>query len=281
MEGKKILLTRKDLKVIEDSSKDDGSFLDAKKFQMEKKLEDEELEIYKKKVNINQDIGFRAIQKEFNIEKLIKKEEQDKEQEELDQIRKKIDQEKKKALCLKKQVEDRDLDNFEVDKREIIRDAENAKLKFNRKVELTRMKLRVQLENMRKKQIIKRQELEEQLKEVRAEMTKNLLRSHRMGDIKHCITGLGSVDYRDEYCNKNFVDDYLKNKDCKEEKEFCYTCCEVEFGNFFMQKRYECYDICDKEEIKKNLNPDDPNLNNAEGKWQWAPSITVVDKESS
>jgi hypothetical protein len=83
-------------------------------------------------------------------------------------------------------------------------------------------------------------------------MAFKIMESNRCGDIEHCIKGKKSPSQRDNYCNTNFVTDYLKNYDCKTGDSFCYMCCENEFGNNFLDKRDECYDMCDGQPLKKS-----------------------------
>ena len=51
----------------------------------------------------------------------------------------------------------------------------------------------------------------------------------------------------------------MKYTSCKtEEEDFCYLCCETEFGDMHMDKRQQCYDtIC---KVKTEVN---------DGRWVW------------
>ena len=62
-----------------------------------------------------------------------------------------------------------------------------------------------------------------------------------------------------KYCDNNFMDNYAKNQDCKNPDDFCYVCCENEYGNMFINQRDKCYDMCDA--LAK------ADLNN--GEWFW------------
>jgi hypothetical protein len=75
------------------------------------------------------------------------------------------------------------------------------------------------------------------------------------------------LDARDAYCNLNYVDDFIRNSDCKTNENFCYMCCENEFGNMFIDRRESCYNMCDLNE-KKIPKAAKPNGN---GPWLWTP----------
>ena len=272
---KKTLLSKEDLKTLEKLKGPEGEGEQFKKMR-QKLLEDEGLK-FERKIHLNQETGLRAIKKEFAVEDMIMTEEKDRENDELNQIKLKINEEKKKAACLEKQSQEKDLDNSEIDKRDNLKEAELVKKKFALQIEAKRMRMKKFLDNMKKKEKLKKLELENELKEVRSKMAASIIKNNKMGDIRKCITGLTNLDFRDNYCNTNFIEDYIKNTDCKTDEEFCYMCCDNEFGNFYMQKRYKCYDICDAKD--KKLKKEHPG-NLEGGRWQWAPKFNVKGGES-
>ena len=85
-------------------------------------------------------------------------------------------------------------------------------------------------------------------------------KSAKLGDINYCKKGKFDRTYREEYCDKNYFEDYISNSDCKSDSDFCYMCCENEFGNMHIDRRDICYNMCDektkeipKPEIKKKV----------------------------
>ena len=82
---------------------------------------------------------------------------------------------------------------------------------------------------------------------------------YKDGDMNKCKEAMKSQQNRDAYCGANFPDDYVKFNSCKtEDEEFCYLCCETEFGDMHMDKRQTCYDtICT---VKTET---------ADGRWVW------------
>ena len=142
-------------------------------------------------------------------------------------------------------------------------DDKRIKERFQKKIAEKRLQMKAMLENIRRKQKLKRLQKEQELKELKAQISKDLLRANYIGDIKKCIRGKEDMDYRDSYCNTWWVESYVTNQDCHADETWCEMCCEHEFGNLYMKKRYECFDICDARTVKapEKAGP---------GKWQWA-----------
>ena len=217
-----------------------------------KAVEDEDNKIRLKKTT---DLGFMAIKKENNLEQMIIDEENLKGTEILDDLKKKIQAEKKK--CIQPQVEERDI--FE-------EKGEDHRIKalFQKKIAQKRYHMKTLLENIRRKQKLKRQVLEQELKETKAKISRDLLRANYVGDIKKCIRGKKDVDYRDSYCNQFWVESFIVNGDCHKDDTWCEMCCQHEFGDNYIRKRYKCFDICDEQ-------PRGPKAKVAPGpgKWTW------------
>jgi hypothetical protein len=254
-----VLLTEDDLKALPPQTNNDDS---DQSNMMKRKLQEEEEEDNIKRVKKTTELGFRAIQKENNLEQMIQSEETEKGREELAILKVKINEEKKKLECLhKNNVEEKVIDDVDskAEEREI-------KAKFQLKIAQKRQKMKGVLEGIRRKNRIKRSQLDQELKELKAKVAGDLLRANYIGEIQRCIRGKTDLDFRDTYCNKVWVDSYITNKDCHSNEEWCEMCCQHEFGNLYMSKRYECYDTCDAkvDEVK-------PKVNNLQqpGKWQW------------
>ena len=231
--------------------------------------------MYKKNILQTQELGFKAIEREFNIENMIKKEEKAKEDSEMLDIEDQIKKEEKKASCIKKQIEEKDLDDDWDDKLEADEEMDRLKKKINMKIELGRNRVKKLLADMRKKAKLRRQDLLQRLQAVRAKMAHDILLTEREGHIPPCLKGKTDTDFRENYCNSNFVEDYVNNSACKSADDFCYTCCEHEFGNNYRMKRSQCYRACDGLD-KKNaaVGPKKENRQNP-GEWVWAAEHQV------
>lgn len=210
--------------------------------------------------------GFKALTKELKLEKLIKAEEMEREKLELDNIASKINLEKEKANCLKRNIKEKKLDAEILNER---KNNENEANKFrkdmSKKVLKNRKNFKKMINAMRAKAALRKAAMARQLNALRAKMAAEMEKANKVGDIKKCEKGKKNTDYRSGYCDKVFVDDFVRNEDCKG-NNFCYTCCENEFGNMHIDKREVCYNMCDgtlKKKKKKNEKRRVPGL------WNW------------
>jgi hypothetical protein len=90
-------------------------------------------------------------------------------------------------------------------------------------------------------------------------MAKSLMNANRFGDWKLCRDARGHKAKIVKYCDANFIDNFVKNQQCKDPEDFCYVCCENEYGNMYIKQRDKCYDMCDALS-KKDL---------SSGEWKW------------
>jgi len=89
------------------------------------------------------------------------------------------------------------------------------------------------------------------MNKVRTEMANDIMMANKEGEIKLCKAGKKDPKAKERYCNDNFIDNYVLNFDCKNDENFCYLCCENEFGTNFINERNGCYDMCDGVKSKK------------------------------
>jgi len=269
------LLTPNDLNALEDKNNENNDMeIDLpriKKQQLKDEMNIQETQLFRKSFSQTQEVGFKAIERELNIEKMVKKEEEQKESEELAELEAKVKKEEKKASCVHKSIEEKDFDSFFEDKMEALDEMERLKVKINNKVLDSRNKIKKLLGDMRRKADRKKEELQDKIAAVRSKMAQEILLANREGDIKNCLRGKKDLDFRTNYCSKNFVDDYETNSVCNS-NDFCYTCCENEFGANMKIKRNRCYKSCDdKEKPKEKKNKEEAEQKNDSGySWLWA-----------
>ena len=96
------------------------------------------------------------------------------------------------------------------------------------------------------------------------------MKANKSGDKAKCLKGITDESTRENYCNTQHSDDYLENSYCKEADNYCYSCCDSEFGLLMAGQRDDCYDECDKTRdalekaaAKKQEKPAKPNT------FQW------------
>jgi len=75
----------------------------------------------------------------------------------------------------------------------------------------------------------KKRSNDDDINELKLKMAKSMLASHNKGDMNNCKPSNPRQEV-DKYCNRVFDTDVGLNKDCKDMDQFCYMCCENEFG---------------------------------------------------
>jgi len=251
--------------------------IEVKKSELAKKAR-----IYAKKTKETQEAGFKVLSKEIELEDMVQGEESEKEEIEQKKMEQKIVLEKQKAACLEKSFEEKQLDDeFIETEKASLADSNEIKMQTAKKIEEGRWKLRKKIALMKAKAKAKSTQLAQELNLVRSKMSKDILLANRNGDYKKCQKGMTDTDYRETYCNEAFTDDWYKNGECKSINEFCYVCCENEFGLNFVTQRDNCYDVCDKKQKPKQI-VKFPSVSGKaifqvkqdlpeDGHWQWAP----------
>jgi hypothetical protein len=271
------LLNPDDLKYLHGNMKDKLGQLEVdvetrKERVLEETLQKKNVKILGGRIKKMQDLGFKVLDKELNIEMMLKKEEKQKEGLEYKNLLKKIRLEKKKKECMDKKIKERELEDKKLlDERSAEAEIKKQKKDLSFDIELKRAELKKQIEFMRRRAKRKRAALEQQLQNIKAKMAGNAMKANKMGLIQNCRRGKKSQKERMNYCDANFLDDFIKNSDCKIEDQFCYICCENEFGNMFLRKREECYDMCDEVAPKKGKKKSTGKI--TDGKWVWHKRI--------
>jgi len=210
-------------------------------------------------IAVTQNVGLKALKKENKIENLIEHEEQDREHREFKVLAKRIQKEKQKKKCTDKAMKKRQIDTQILeDRREAANEENEVKEEMKLEVDMKRREIKRKIANMRQRAKRRKAQMETELQKIRTQMAKDLMLANKDGDMRLCQQGKKSPGKRGDYCDANFVDDYLKNYDCKDGENFCYMCCESEFGNNFIDKRNECYDMCDGKQPKQAVRRDIP-----------------------
>jgi len=227
---------------------------------IQKNLKKMEKNVITKKISKAQDTTLQAIKKELKMEDLIKKEMQLKAKEELKELLNLKRKEEFKKDCLLKALKARDKKAEDLHKEtQGNLEVEKTYLEAKRDIKGNREELKKKLMEIKKKALRRKRMIEQQIQLIRGEMTKNLLDANKFGSMEICRKSNSDIVKIKEYCNANFVDNYMKNVNCKEVDNFCYICCENEFGNMYIKYRDKCYTMCD-EMLKKDLEG---------GDWIW------------
>lgn len=217
------------------------------------------------KVTGTEKTGLKALEKEMQLEDLLKNEEKQREEMEIAKIAQQIEEEKKKANCLNSNIKEKEIDEmFIQDKRDAEQEVKDIKRQISQSVLSKRSKLKKQLEEMKKLANIRKSQMRAKLRALRQSMARNLMLASKAGEIDKCSKGTGKTQFREEFCDSHIPDDYLVNADCKLKDNFCYVCCEHEFGNLHLDRRSDCYDSCDGNRVDNYKKPE-MKLD----QWKW------------
>jgi len=198
------------------------------------------------------------------LEDLIKKEETEKFENETKNLIAKFKHEKKKKKCLKKILKSREKEDAKVrEEMEIKHEIQRLKQEALKVVKKKRKTLKKKILEIKKKMQRKNRLIEQQIQRVRGSMANELIQANKQGSWKVCKESRVNKKKMVDYCNVNFVDDYAKNMDCRDPENFCYVCCENEYGNMYLKMRDTCYNMCDNL-AQKDLSG---------GDWVWKSDL--------
>jgi hypothetical protein len=219
----------------------------AEKTEVIKKKSEEEEEVQLgKKVDDAQTTSMLAIQKETKLEELLEKEEAAKEDEETNLMESQLVQEQKKEECLLKSIKEKELENqMNLAKSKAEENVAKIQDETKKTIAIQRLNIKKRILEMRKKKERKQAQIRTQIQAIRAEIAEKLNVAGKNGNQDIC-TLQNLEEARDKYCGENFSSDYVRYSDCKDESQFCYVCCENEFGDLNLIERDKCYSTCDK-----------------------------------
>ena len=206
----------------------------------------EEFQLMKKRKE-TEAMTLSALMKEKHLEDMLIKEEAEREEEELKEIQLQLENEKKKKDCMKKAIQEKQLESeAQLSTSEAERSIEQLKKQVQLTIQKQRNEVQEKIKRMRQINNRKRQHLLQQIQLIRTETAGHVNQATRKGDTNTCKA---IVDIRDqgikqgkinEYCSinlVNFISDCTTN--------FCYSCCENEFGDIYISERNQCYNtVC-------------------------------------
>lgn len=211
-------------------------------------------------VKKTQNVAMKAIQKETNLEELIKQEAEEKNKAEEIAIRKQIEMEKKKQTCVAKAIREKELENQMQEKAKEINDTiKTIKSEAAAQVLMKRRNLKKLIDQINRKAELKRNRLRQQLQAVRMTIANDLGKAYKKGDAMKCIKAKNSKKARNDYCIATFSEDFAQLAYCRETEEFCETCCQAEYGEMMSNEKEECLKKVCKKEDKNNPVPDPNN----------------------
>ena len=113
------------------------------------------------------------------------------------------------------------------------------------------MALKKKILEIRKMTERRKRLIENKINLIRGKMTEKIVEANKTGSPETCLTTRDSKQADiNTYCDSNIITDFTKNLDCKKKDNFCYICCETEFGTAQFNLRSICYDKCDGDKKK-------------------------------
>jgi hypothetical protein len=215
-------------------------------------------------------VALKAIQKELDLELLIKKEEQEREEREEKELQIVMDQEKKKSDYLNKAIKEKTIENqYNLKNKQYQEEIQNIKQTTAQQVMAKRNQLKEMLAKMRKNAELRKNKLKQQILSVRYEMANNMTKVTKKGEKDNCANAMKSQSDIKTYCTANFSEDFNLYTQCNNSPEdFCRTCCEFEFGDFYIEARQECYtQVCNSTATAATTS------NSTTGRWIWQNAI--------
>jgi len=186
-------------------------------------------------------IAMKAIQKESNLEELIKQEAEEKNKAEEVALRNQIIMEKKKQTCVAKAIREKELENQMQEKAKEIKETINTiKTEAATAVIKKRNNLKKLINEINKKAELKRNRLRQQLQQVRMSIASDLGNAYRKGDVTKCTKAYTNPKARSDYCIATFSEDFAQLNFCRQTDDFCETCCQAEFGEMNATEKDDC-----------------------------------------
>ena len=240
---------------------------------MKKKVAAQEEQKINSVIQNTNKVALQAIEKEMNLEQMIRSEEAEREAREEKELLESIEAEKKKSECLVKAIKERKLENqYNLRAKQAEEEVKHIKEVAAQQVNVRRSQLNDLLKKMRKDAERKKARLKQKLQTVRNEMAQQMGKAYKKGDISNCEKGMKSDEIRKTYCTATFMEDYNNYSLCIEGgEEFCTLCCDAEFGDFYMNERQECYkNLCSNPKSGEQI------ANSAvmvDGRWIWQEAV--------
>lgn len=204
------------------------------------------------KVLKTQQTALKAITRELNLEERLKREEMMKAKEETKVLIKKMNYESEKKDKLEEAIEEREnQENKFLEERKTNNAATQIITETEETINKKRMALKKKILEIRKMTERRKRLIENKINLIRGKMTEKIVEANKTGNTDTCLkTRDGKQSELDTYCDANIITDFSRNLDCKKKENFCYICCETEFGTAQFNNRSNCYDKCDGDKKK-------------------------------
>jgi len=204
-------------------------------------VEDNEVNLISNKVRKTHLVSLMALQREMELEKLLEKEELEREKKENKELEKEIETEKKKEDRLNKAIKEKEIESqFNLSKVQATNEIMEIQEQTRKEIQLKRQQITNRLMELKKKQLRKKIALKKEIFIIKSKIAEKMNTYSRKGDAAICKDKIK----QQVYCGTYFTTDYLKFEECKNADTYCEVCCENEFGNWHLIEREECFKGC-------------------------------------
>lgn len=207
--------------------------------------QDKEKEHMEKIILKTQQLALQAIEKELKVENLIEKEEEEKQKKLQLDINSAYDKlEKQKEVINKALLEKKKQADIYANKLMLKKKIKQISEQVKREVMKIREDLRARILSKQRDEKRKRELVMNKIESLKKDISKNLLRASKNGNTDQCNPERPTGEIID-YCKVNYEFDFVKMNECVKNDNFCYMCCEAEFGDLHLEERSNCYIKCD------------------------------------
>jgi hypothetical protein len=219
-----------------------------KERKMQKESEEGEIKNREEKLN---GLELEAIQKEFNMEEMLEKDESQKEKDDEDKIRAEVEKEKEKRACLMKTIKEKEMENqYNMMKEESSTDLEEQKSQVKNDIIIKRNELSSKILLMRKRAARRQRKYKNELSGVKAQINDDANSAYHKGHFE-CSFVTGDQNY----CKARFIKNPVHFGQCikaiHNREEWCGVCCNEEIGSFYTVERTKCMNTCNYFNTKK------------------------------
>lgn len=191
--------------------------------------------------------ALKVLQKEINIEEMLKKEELEKEKQEELELEREIEEQKRKADCVMKAIKEKEIENqFNKNKLQTQTELSTIQSMVKDEVKKRRQKLKEYFAKMRNDSKLRLETLRAKYEEERAKLNDMLVNANKKGNNEKCEKGMNNETERSAYCKASFPEQVQKFQICMSTPdEFCKVCCDNEYGEFHIKEKDKCIlDVC-------------------------------------
>eukprot|EP00340_Litonotus_pictus_P006921 CAMPEP_0170517440 /NCGR_PEP_ID=MMETSP0209-20121228/3432_1 /TAXON_ID=665100 ORGANISM="Litonotus pictus, Strain P1" /NCGR_SAMPLE_ID=MMETSP0209 /ASSEMBLY_ACC=CAM_ASM_000301 /LENGTH=752 /DNA_ID=CAMNT_0010802691 /DNA_START=71 /DNA_END=2325 /DNA_ORIENTATION=+ len=196
-------------------------------------------------VETTQKKALKVINREIDIEEMIRKEEMMRTQE---RIKNKLEEFKHEELKKKKLEEALDeqeqMQNTVISDMKTTSNVNEIQNEAEKEILERRNKLKKKIERIRQLADRRAKIIQNKINIVRNKMTTEMVEATKNGNANTCKSNYMIPEKMTKYCNENVVEDYAKNNECKDKDNFCFICCDHEFGKANISGKDACYTTC-------------------------------------